>query len=107
MNKLILIAALAAASSAVAPAQGQSGDTRTARVAVANLDLGTPAGVKALDRRILQAAAELCGTPSAADPHGGRAYRRCVEEAIAAAAPARARSIAFRQGGRPLLAAGQ
>jgi len=95
MNKMIFIAALAAASSAFSPVQGQSGDTRTARIAVASLDLGTQAGVKALDRRILHAASELCGAPSAADPHGGRAYRRCVEEAVRGAAPARQRAIAL------------
>lgn len=105
MNKLILIAALAAAAAAGAPAQSQA--TRSLRIEVVNLDLSTPEGVRALDRRIFRGAAELCDAPSAADPHGRRDYDRCVSDARAAAAAARDRAVTLRQGGRPILASGQ
>ena len=64
-----------------------------ATVSTAGLDLGTAAGVRALDLRILHAASALCGTPSAADPRGPARLDQCRADVRAAAAAARDRIV--------------
>jgi UrcA family protein len=60
-----------------------TGETRTARVSYADLDLSRPAGLASLNRRIRWAASALCtsrGTKSLMEP---RADRECVRTALA------------------------
>jgi len=107
MNKLILIAALGAVAHATAAPALAPAEKRVAIVDAAGLNLATQRGVQSLDRRIRHAAAELCGSPSAADPRGRRDVSSCIDEAVAGAAAARSRAIALGQSGRPVLASGQ
>lgn len=61
----VLAAGLSAALVAPAFAAGPSADDaprRTAKIEVADLDLATPAGQRALDRRIESAVREVCRT---------------------------------------------
>jgi UrcA family protein len=60
----------------------------------ADLDLASEAGVRALDRRIRNAASAACGTPSSADPKGRQKVETCREEAKAGALAQRNRVIA-------------
>lgn len=77
MQKLLILAALAAVSI------GQPASARTApaspSVAVAHkdLDLRTEAGTKALDRRIWRAVVEVCGTAPDFDLAGKNDVRQC------------------------------
>lgn len=98
--KIIFLAASLAALGLGSPS---SAEPVTARLSIstAGLDLATPAGQRALDRRILHAASALCGTPSPADGRGRAAYDQCRADARVTAAAERNRAIevARRQGG--------
>ena len=76
-----------------------------ATVSTAGLDLGTVAGVRALDLRILHAASALCGTSSAADPRGPARLDQCRADVRAAAAAARDRIVRIAAGTAPVLVA--
>ena len=65
-------------------------------VQTADLDLSSPAGRVALDRRLIAAAAEVCGTPSDADLAGKNRARECRAEVLANARAATAQ-IASRE----------
>lgn len=95
MNTLSLLplALLALASPSIA----QPAADRIA-VSTAGLDLSTPAGVRALDLRILHAASALCGTPSSADPRGAARADQCRADARAAAAVERDRLVRLAAG---------
>lgn len=86
MRTLIATLFLGLAATA-APAQSLA-------VSPAGLDLSTPAGVRALDLRILHAASTVCGNRTPADIRGDT----CRADTVAAAAPARERLIAAAQG---------
>ncbi|MBE1529366.1 UrcA family protein [Sphingopyxis sp. OAS728] len=77
MQKLLILAALAAASIG----QPVSAQTAPANPSVAvahkDLDLRTPAGTKALDRRIWRAVVEVCGTAADFDIAGKNDVRQC------------------------------
>ncbi len=66
----------------------------TAKVEVADLDLRTLAGQRALDRRISHAVIEVCGTASDADVEGKNDVRRCRSETLARLADDRNERIA-------------
>lgn len=77
MQKLLILAALAAvsigqpASAQIAPANP------SVAVAHKDLDLRTEAGTKALDRRIWRAVVEVCGTAPDFDIAGKNDVRQC------------------------------
>lgn len=83
MTRLLLIAALAASSSA-APALAQA-DNRAVVVNRADLDLTRSSDVARLDARIARAAYTACGAPSPTDLVARNEHPRCVQEAVAAA----------------------
>jgi UrcA family protein len=97
---LIPIALLSVAS----PLSAQPVSARAA-VGTAGLDLGTAAGVRALDLRILHAASALCGTPSAADPRGLAKFDQCRADARATAAAERDRIVRLAGNGAPVVVA--
>jgi UrcA family protein len=102
MHRLLLLAAALAAATpgAATPAE------RLVRVAHADLDLATDAGVAALDRRIRAAANRLCEAGAARSVIEQRAGMRCRMDAIATAAGQRSRAIAAARG-EPLKLAGR
>ncbi|KQZ72621.1 UrcA family protein [Sphingopyxis sp. Root214] len=77
MQKLLILAALAA----VSIGQPVSAQTAPANPSVAvthrDLDLRTEAGTKALDRRIWRAVVEVCGTAPDFDIAGKNDVRQC------------------------------
>ena len=95
MKTILILAAFAAAGLSVpASAADTSFESRTEVVNVSNLDLGSAAGIRELDRRIGAAAREACGTPSLADPYGRQKVKACRADAIGRAADQRGRAIA-------------
>lgn len=62
-------------------------------VKTSDLDLSTTRGVVVLDRRILHAATEACGTPSSVDALAWKRIKACVEQARASAGDRRAIAI--------------
>ncbi len=62
-------------------------------VRTADLDLGSADGQRRLDRRLVQAVNQACGTVSDADLAGSNAVRRCRETAHAAIAGERNRLV--------------
>lgn len=102
MQKLLILAALAAASTG----QPASAQTVPAHPSVAvqhrDLDLRSEAGVKALDRRIWRAVVAVCGTAPDYDIEGKNEVRECRRDTrrvasaqadLAIAGAARDRSI--------------
>jgi len=65
---LLFLAALASSAALITPAVAQEVESRT--VVVADLDLATDAGRTALDRRLVHAVIEVCGTASNVDLAG-------------------------------------
>lgn len=78
---LITAAALKAAPALAEPAQA----TNVSVVGTADLNLATAAGRRALDHRLVVAAAEVCGVASAADLEGQRHVRQCRANTLAQA----------------------
>ena len=68
-------------------------------VQTADLDLRSDAGRRALDRRLVTAARDVCGTASAADLEGANAVRSCVDGVLA-----KARSDGRRLAAREVIA---
>ena len=60
-------------------------DTNVSFVQTRDLDLGTDAGQRQLERRIAQAAREVCGVPSDLDLEGKNDLRQCRADAVARA----------------------
>lgn len=80
MKKLLILAALAAASFGQ-PALAQTAPTNpTVVVQHGDLDLKTERGARTLDRRIWRAAVEVCGTASDFDIAGKNDIRECRRE---------------------------
>lgn len=71
---------------------------RTVTVQTADLNLGSPAGQRTLDRRIDQAVRQVCGEPSALVQGGRQASERCRAETRAAADRQLARLLAAATG---------
>ena len=77
MQKLLILAALAAVSIGQ-PASAQTAPaTPSIAVAHKDLDLRTEAGTKALDRRIWRAVVEVCGKAPDYDIEGKNDVRQC------------------------------
>jgi len=99
---LVTAAAIKAVPALAEPVQPLE---NVAVVHTADLDLSTDAGRHQLDRRLVIAAAEVCGSASDADLAGQNALRLCRKDVLA---KARARSdalLAARTGEAILLAA--
>lgn len=77
MKILLPIVALAAAVAGAPVAAQSQGATATAIVRTADLDLGSAAGRRALDRRIGNAVREACGAASDIDLRGRNAVEAC------------------------------
>ena len=94
MKILLPIAAFAAAfAGGPVLAQSQSA-TATSVVRTADLDLGSAAGRRALDRRIGNAVRDACGAASDVDLHGRNAVQACLTEARHAAQAQRSAALA-------------
>lgn len=89
MSKLTirLLAAALTVGTLSSPAFAQN--LPTAAIEYSDLDLGSPAGVSALNRRIERAAERLCQGFLAVGPHfwSGINFRNCVRGALASARP--------------------
>jgi len=80
MQKLLILAALAAVSVGQ-PASAQTAPANpTVAVQHRDLDLRTEAGAKALDRRIWRAVVAVCGTYSDFDLEGKNDVRQCRKD---------------------------
>ena len=87
VSAVITAGALKAAPAlAEAPTQEQ---TYVSYVKTSDLDLASESGQRALDRRLAQAAREVCGVPSDVDLVGQNKARECRSEAIAQASSER------------------
>lgn len=71
-----------------------SEQTYVSHVQTADLNLASESGQRALDRRVAQAAREVCGVPSDSDLVGQNKARECREDAIARATAERDQRIA-------------
>lgn len=106
-NTALFALALIASATTIAPTASQAAEpvTITSVVQTADLDLSSAAGQRALDRRIVRAAREVCGTVSDADLEGRNAARQCRAETIAAAESQRGQLLAAAKTGAPILVA--
>lgn len=84
-SALITAGALRAAP-ALAEAPSSDVQTYVSYVKTADLDLSSERGQRTLDRRVAQAAREVCGTASDVDLVGQNKARECRETAVAKAA---------------------
>ena len=91
MTKIFIASLLAFTA---APALAEPPAPATAKVQLADLDLSTASGQRALDRRLSVAAREVCGTASPADLSGQNEARRCFNDTLASIASARDQRIA-------------
>ena len=103
-NTALFALALIASAATVTPtvAQAFEPETVTSIVRTADLDLSNDAGQRELDRRIVQAAREVCGDPSNVDLEGKNAVRQCRADTIAAASSQREQLLAAAQSGTPI-----
>lgn len=76
------------------PALAEPTAVSTAKVQVADLDLSSSQGQRALDRRLTIAAREVCGAASPADLAGQNEARRCFKATLASIADERDQRIA-------------
>lgn len=106
-NNALFALALIASAATVAPtvALAFEPETVSSIVRTADLDLSNDAGQRELDRRIVQAAREVCGEPSDVDLEGKNAVRHCREQTVATAAVQREQLLAAARAGTPILVA--
>jgi UrcA family protein len=106
---LAMAAALAAtaatllATGAPAAAAGpaaQSAPTRAVGIRYTDLNLASPDGLGRLEDRVRHAAERLCRDGGAQAPAASFAVRKCVKQAVAAAAPQVRQAIASQRGER-------
>ncbi len=95
----IIISALAALSLA-AIATPASAETQSVKVAYADLNLSSQAGMAALESRIHAAAKKICGKVEVRQVGDGAAHQRCMDETQASASV----EIARVTGNRAVLA---
>jgi UrcA family protein len=79
----LITAGVLRAEAALAETPSGNVETYVSYVKTADLDLSSEGGQRTLDRRVAQAAREVCGTPSDADLVGQNKARECREDAIA------------------------
>jgi UrcA family protein len=99
--------ALIASAATVTPTVAKAFEpvTVTSIVRTADLDLSNSDGRRELDRRIVQAAREVCGAASNIDLEGKNAARQCRADTIAQAASQREQVLAAAKTGAPILVA--
>ena len=99
--------ALIASATTVTPTVAQAFEpvTVTSIVRTADLDLSQSDGQRELERRIAQAARDVCGTASNVDVEGKNAIRQCRAETIAQASAQREQLLAAVRSGAPILVA--
>jgi UrcA family protein len=78
---VIVALGVAGAHSAVAQTLEAASENVSVRIAYGDLDLGSPAGAKAMLYRIHTAARQICGEPTDAQ-EGGVQYRACVDKVM-------------------------
>lgn len=93
ITSAIITAGLIKAAPALAETPSAT-QTHVSYVKTADLDLASEGGKRALDRRLAQAAREVCGNPSDADLVGQNKARECRDQAIAQASPERDQLLA-------------
>ena len=81
-----LLTALALKAGPAFAQEVATGETYVAIVKTADIDLDSEAGQRQLDRRLAQAAREVCGTASETDVEGKNDVRKCRDETLARAA---------------------
>ena len=81
MNKFIITSFCLSLYVASAPIVLANEDTQTRRVAYGDLDLGSEAGQKTLDRRLARAVDAVCGSPNSADLDEVRSIAKCRKTA--------------------------
>jgi UrcA family protein len=89
-SKISLFLAAAAMSNAVPALAGPVTGQDVSIVSTAGIDLTSVAGRAELDHRLVNAAYEVCGTPSDADLVGKNRARDCREQVLAEARSATA-----------------
>lgn len=106
-NTVIFALALIASAATVTPTASQALESATATsiVRTADLDLSSDSGQRELDRRIVQAAREVCGEASNVDLEGRNAARQCREDTIAQAALQREQLVAAARSGASIVVA--
>ena len=106
-NTALFSLALIASATTIAPTVAQAFEpvTVTSIVPTADLDLSNSVGQQELDRRIVQAAREVCGIASNVDLEGKNAVRQCRADTIAQAASQREQLLAAAKSGSPILIA--
>ena len=77
----------------------------TSIVATSDLDLTTAKGRAALDRRLVHAAREVCGSSSDVDLAGKNEDRACLKATLASARGQRQQILAAARAGEPVLVA--
>jgi UrcA family protein len=101
MKTLLVFAALLAAST-TAPALAEgTGSAQQISIRYGDLDLSSSAGVRALDRRIFNAASAYCGTASSADPRGREKVEDCRADIRASVDTQRKEVIALARQSQP------
>ena len=108
MKRPILIAIasglITAAVIKATPALAQEAPAvRATVVHTADLNLGREAGLRQLDRRLSNAAREVCGDASVADLEGRNRVRHCIDETLARANLQRDGLLAARSQGGSLI----
>lgn len=102
MKKLLILAALTAASFGQ-PAAAQSAPADpTAVVQYSDLDLRTERGTKTLDRRIWRAVVTVCGTAPDYDLEGKNEVRQCRRDTRLLASAQAELAIADATRGQPI-----
>jgi UrcA family protein len=92
-SALITAGAIKAAPALAEPASAEA-TTYVSYVQTSDLNLSSHGGQRALDRRLSQAAREVCGIPSDVDLVGQNKARACRAEAVARAASEREELLA-------------
>ena len=103
---LFALALIASATTITPTVQAAEPDAGISVVQTADLDLSSAAGQRALERRIAQAAREVCGTPSDADLEGKNDVRKCRKDTIARVSAQREQLLASARSGSPVLVSG-
>ena len=106
-NTALFALAIIASAATITPTVAQAFEpvTVSSIVRTADLDLSSSNGQRELDRRIVQAAREVCGEASDFDLEGKNAARHCVADTVAAATSQREQLLAAARSGSPILVA--
>lgn len=97
MIKAILSASMLIAAAIASPASARDFDTTVEIVRTGDLNLASPRGVAALDRRIAAAVSNICGSADTRDLVMSRAVQACRVATRASAADQRLTALAAAQ----------